>query len=89
MNVLRTIKQELDTYVGERVRVRSNRGRNRLVEQKGVLENTYVNIFVVKVHMKANDVRRVSYSYSDLLTENIELVVCGEEGEVALKAAKA
>ena len=89
MKVLDAIKQELDAHVGACVRVRANRGRNRLVEQEGVLESTYGNIFVVRMQMKPNDVRRVSYSYSDVLTENIELIVCGEEGDVVLKADKA
>ncbi len=88
MKALDTIKQKLDARVGESVRVRANRGRNRLVEQEGVLENTYGNIFVVKMQMKPDDIRRVSYSYSDVFTENIELTVCGEEGDMVVKADK-
>ncbi len=88
MKALDAIKQELDAHVGESVRVRANRGRNRLVEQEGVLENTYGNIFVVKMQLRPDDVRRVSYSYSDVLTENIELTVCGDDGDMVLKTEK-
>ena len=80
-NVLAEIKRDLDENVGKRIRLRANRGRKKIVEQVGVLEKTYPHIFVVKLDEKKSVVRRVSFSYSDILTETVELVVYEEDKE--------
>ncbi len=79
--VLNNIKQDLETYVGKRIRLKANRGRKKVVENVGVLEKTYPNIFVVKLDEKQSTVRRVSFCYSDVLTETVELSLCGDDGE--------
>jgi uncharacterized protein Veg len=78
--VLADIKKDLEAYVGARIRLKANRGRKRVLEREGVLEGTYPNIFIVKLEEANQTERRVSYSYSDLLTEAVELVVCGNTG---------
>ena len=50
--VLAEIKQDLETFVGTRVKLKSFKGRNRVVEREGVLERTYPNIFVIKLDEK-------------------------------------
>lgn len=75
-NVLSDIKKDLDGCVGKKIRLRANRGRKKIVEQVGVLEKTYPHIFVIKLEEKKNTARRVSFSYSDVLTETVELSVC-------------
>ncbi|WP_232294106.1 Veg family protein [Syntrophaceticus schinkii] len=52
--VLAEIKQDLETFVGTRVKLKSFKGRNRVVEREGVLERTYPNIFVIKLDEKKN-----------------------------------
>ncbi len=68
------IKRDLDYFVGSKVRLKANRGRNRIIEKEGILESTYPNLFVVKISERKVD-RRVSYSYADVLTETVELFV--------------
>lgn len=68
------IKKDLELFVGSKVRLKANRGRNRIVEKEGVLESIYPNIFVVKIDERKIE-RRVSYSYADVLTETVELFV--------------
>ncbi|MGE5370364.1 MAG: Veg family protein [Solirubrobacterales bacterium] len=68
------IKRDLDSFVGSRIRLKANRGRNRIIEREGVLESTYPNIFIVKINERKVD-RRVSYSYADVLTDTVELFV--------------
>lgn len=85
--VLAEIKQDLDLCVGKSVRLKANRGRNKVVERVGVLEKTYPNIFVIRIDEIRSE-RRVSYSYSDVLTETVELVVCHEDGEVKIAGAR-
>ncbi|MEN6391915.1 MAG: Veg family protein, partial [Syntrophomonas sp.] len=57
------IKRDLESFVGAKIRLKANRGRNRIIERIGVLESTYPNIFVVKLNERKIE-RRVSYSYA-------------------------
>jgi len=79
------IKKDLDSFVGSRIRLKANRGRNRIIESEGVLESTYPNIFVIKINERKVE-RRISYSYADILTETVELFVCNN-GEEEIKIA--
>ncbi len=69
------IKKELIQFQGCKLRLKANRGRKRMLEEYGVLENLYANVFTVKIIKKdaALTQRRISYSYSDLLTSNVKL----------------
>ena len=71
---LSDIKRDLESFVGRKIRLKANRGRNRIIEKEGVLESIYPNIFVVKLNERKIE-RRVSYSYADVLTETVELFV--------------
>ncbi|BDG61993.1 Veg family protein [Caldinitratiruptor microaerophilus] len=83
-SVLAEIKRDLDSYVGARIRLKANKGRKKVLEREGVLEQTYPNIFVVRLDEGDLGERRVSYSYTDLLTEAVELVVydAGKETKI-------
>ncbi len=78
------IKSDLSDNVGHKVKLKAKRGRKQVVEREGVIESTYPSIFVVKLD-KYNDIptseRRVSYSYADVLTKTVELVICEPENE--------
>lgn len=85
-NALAIIKKGLESHVGERIRVRANKGRRKIVEKEGILEKTYPSIFVVQINEERAGSRRVSYSYTDVLTETVELVVCGATGDHKIHA---
>ena len=79
------IKKDLEGFVGSKIRLKANRGRNRIVENEGVLESIYPNIFVIKINEKKE--RRVSYSYADVLTETVELFIhAPEDTEIKITA---
>lgn len=84
---LAEIRQDLETFIGRRIKLRSYKGRNKVVEREGVLERTYPNIFVIKLDEKMAQ-RRISFSYTDVLTESVELTVCREGGEIKIAAAR-
>ena len=77
-NTLNKIKNDIEAYVGYRVRLKANKGRKKTSIKEGILEQIYPSIFVVKFEGEYDSVRRVSYSYSDILTETVELTVCSE-----------
>ncbi len=87
-SVLAGLKRDLDALVGEKIKVKANKGRKRTVEKEGVLERTYPHIFVVVLDESTDCPRRVSFSYTDLLTEAVELVVCQHSGEIRVVAGK-
>ena len=70
------IKQNIETCIGERVQLKSNKGRKKFFISEGVIENTYPSIFTIKFENEYEMIRRVSYSYIDVLTNTVELVVC-------------
>lgn len=72
--MLDAIKKDLDSFVGQRVTLKANRGRRKIMQREGVLEKTYPNIFVIRVDGEHNP-RRISYSYADILTETVEIKI--------------
>lgn len=74
-DALRKIRNDVQSHVGKMVKLRANRGRKKTFEKEGVLEQVYPNIFIVKVTESPEFVRRISYSYSDILTDTVELTV--------------
>ncbi|HZK43089.1 MAG TPA: Veg family protein [Syntrophomonadaceae bacterium] len=84
---LSDIKKDLEFFVGSKIRLKANRGRNRIVEREGVLESIYPNIFVVKLDERMIE-RRVSYTYADVLTETVELFVYDkQDSEIKIASA--
>jgi uncharacterized protein Veg len=82
-NALHEIKKGLEGLIGERVLLRANGGRRKTVERFGVLEETYPSVFVVKLDPPDGSFERVSYSYADVLTETVELMLCDEGGDTS------
>ena len=73
------IKRDVESFIGKKVRLKANRGRKKTFEKEGILEKAYSNIFVVKVTESPEFTRRISYSYSDILTDTVELTILDDE----------
>ncbi len=71
-DVLFEIRKKLESHLGEKIKLRANRGRRKTYEKEGVLESLYPSIFVVRVN-ENNYFQRISFSYADILTETVEL----------------
>ena len=69
------IKKSIENFVGEKVQLKANKGRKKSVIREGILENSYPSIFIVRFENDYETTRRVSYSYTDVLTKAVELVV--------------
>jgi len=81
-NELTQIKKDIETCIGQKVQLRTNKGRKKTFIKEGVLENTYPSIFVVKFENDFETTRRVSYSYTDILTKAVELVICKDNQHI-------
>lgn len=69
------IRKDLEECVGKPVVIKADKGRRRIVTKKGVLEETHPDLFVVKIFNEFESTRRVSYTYSDVLTSTVEVTV--------------
>ncbi len=82
-NQLQEIRKNIEGYVGQKIVLKANKGRKKTTVREGILENTYPSIFIVRIDGKFDDsVRRVSYSYSDILTETVEITVCTDNKRI-------
>lgn len=82
-NIITEIREKVNSFVGREVKIKANRGRRKSLEKEGVLERTHPNIFVIKVD-DHEQIRRLSYSYADLLTDNVEMKVKGDETKIGV-----
>jgi len=88
-NALHDIKRSLDELIGEKVLLRANGGRRKTIERMGVLEKTYPSVFVVMLDPPDGSFKRVSYSYADVLTETVELMVCKDGDNIRISYTEA
>ena len=73
VNRVDQIREELTTLQGQRLKVRANMGRSRIVERTGTLVNSHPSLFVIEVEERRGRTARQSYQYVDILTGTIEL----------------
>lgn len=71
---LMEIKETLDGYIGEKIKLKANRGRKKTIVKEGILENTYPSIFIVRVE-EPSYTQRFTFNYADVLTRSVELTV--------------
>jgi uncharacterized protein Veg len=76
------IKRDIEGCIGEKIQLRANKGRKKSFIREGVLENSYPSIFIVKFENEYDTTRRVSYSYTDILTKAVEIVVCKDNKRI-------
>ncbi len=67
------IKEALATLQGQRLRVRANMGRSRIIERTGTLLHVHPSLFVIEVEERRGRTARQSYQYVDVLTGTVEL----------------
>ncbi|HEX2945342.1 MAG TPA: Veg family protein [Clostridia bacterium] len=76
------IKKNIETCIGEKVQLKANKGRKKAFIKEGVIENSYPSIFIIKFENEYETTRRVSYSYTDILTKAVELVICKDDKRI-------
>ena len=67
------IHDKLLSMQGQRIRLRANMGRSRIVERSGMLVNVHPSLFLVEVEERRGRTSRHSYQYVDILTGTVEL----------------
>ncbi|KMM35980.1 biofilm formation stimulator Veg [Guptibacillus hwajinpoensis] len=77
------IKQTLQSQVGKRLTLKANGGRRKTIQRSGILEETYPAVFIVKLDQDTNAFERVSYSYTDILTDTVQITFNEETAAVS------
>ena len=73
VNHVAEIQEKLTEMVGDRVKVKANMGRTRVIERMGVITNGHPAVFIVEVEERRGRKSRQSYQYVDVLTGTVEL----------------
>ena len=67
--MINVIKDKIDSMIGDNVKVIYNGSRNKKEEYSGVISEAYNFVFIVKL----NENEKKSFSYSDILTNTVEV----------------
>ncbi|MCI5936909.1 MAG: Veg family protein [Eubacterium sp.] len=73
---VRSVRNGLSDYVGSRVQVKSNLGRRKYDILEGVIKDLYPCIFTIEVDGKDDSPQLYSYSYTDVITKDVQLRLC-------------
>ena len=73
VNYVDDIHEKLTDMVGDRVKVKANMGRTRVVERMGTIKSVHPDVFIVEVDERRGRTSRQSYQYIDVLTGQVEL----------------
>ena len=69
--MIEKIRLKIEENKGKELNFRFNGSRNQIEEFSGIIEKTYNYIFTVKLSNEASQIR--SFSYSDVLTDSLEI----------------
>lgn len=73
VNHVADIQEKLTGMVGDRVKVKANMGRTRVIERMGIIKNVHPAVFIIEVDERRGRKSRQSYQYVDVLTGTVEL----------------
>ncbi|MGI6591037.1 MAG: Veg family protein [Eggerthellaceae bacterium] len=76
--IIESIHDTLDGLVGQRLQVRADMGRSKIMESEGVLTQVHPQLFIMEVDRKRGRKMRQSYQYVDVLTGMVTLSQNGE-----------
>jgi uncharacterized protein Veg len=74
VNRVDEIRDRLKELEGERMKVKANMGRSRIVERTGTLVQAHPSLFVVEVDERSGRKARQSYQYVDIADNDIVVV---------------
>lgn len=68
------VRSSVDQNIGNKVKIRANRGRHKIDVTEGNIRETYPSIFLVEVENKLDDTtQKISFSYTDVLTKDVQM----------------
>ncbi len=65
------IRNEIKNQKGKTLKFKFNGSRNQTEEFEGTIESTYKYVFLIRLDNNENN--KKTFSYTDILTENLEI----------------
>ncbi len=78
------IKRNVEDCLGKKVILRTNKGKRKSKVREGVIEDVFPSVFIVRVDEGNHSKRTISFSYSDILTETVEVTICGTTDRIMI-----
>ena len=76
--IIDSIHDTLNTLVGQRLSVRENMGRSKIVEGEGVLTQVHPRLFIMEIDRRRGRTARKSFQFADVLTGMVKLTQNGQ-----------
>ena len=70
------VRSDIQKIIGSKVKLETNKGRHKSVVNQGVVANVYPSIFTVQLSEGLDTTRKLSFSYTDVLTNTVEITLC-------------
>ena len=69
------VRKDIQKYIGSKVQLETNKGRHKSIVNRGIITNVYPSIFTIQLE-SSDSTRRLSFSYTDVLTNSVEITLC-------------
>ncbi len=72
------VRASVKERCGNKVVIQLDRGRNKIDIQRGTLKDAYASVFTILVEDEKKELppRLMSFSYTDIITKDIRLILC-------------
>ena len=70
------VRMDIQRIIGSKVKLETNKGRHKSVVSKGIISNVYPSIFTIQLNEGPDPSRKLSFSYTDVLTNAVEITLC-------------
>jgi len=72
------VRNDIQRIIGSTVQLETNKGRHKSVINTGIISNVYPSIFTIQLCDAVGTSRKLSFSYTDVLTNAVEITLCEE-----------
>lgn len=73
------VRSDIKRIIGSTVRLETNKGRHKSTINQGIISNVYPSIFTIQLEDGPSATRNMSFSYTDVLTNTVEITLCEEQ----------
>ena len=70
------VRKDIQKIIGSKVKLETNKGRHKSVVSRGIVSNVYPSIFTIQLNEGPDPSRKLSFSYTDVLTNAVEITLC-------------
>ena len=70
------VRRDIQRIIGSKVQLETNKGRHKSIVNRGVISNVYPSIFTIQLNEGPDTSRKLSFSYTDVLTNTVEITLC-------------